>query len=607
MSKVTMLLCALFMCLGHRSGEAQNMGETATKPAVKPRYPFQPQDAANRDKYVEPVLPGADSAAVPWDKVENGLHSAFASSDVRFGRHEAPSLQKSGDSSNWQTKSWIGQKSSKQLLLWSKIKVGNISVVTGDLRSQNGFLLKGSIKTGLVRYVLSDATAGACDMEGKDLTPVLVGDMIEAGDGTELAARTVQPVWVTLDIPQTARPGLYSGRIQVFVNGASKPVAIHRIEVEVTKRKLPAASERSYHLDLWQHPFKVSDFYGVKPWSPEHFAKLRSSMQMLRDAGQKVITTSVLWDQFNGQSRGIENAFIQPIKKSDGTWSYDYSNFDKWVEFMLRLGIDKQINCYGPAPWVNQFFYYDEASKAEAVLKAEPGSEAYAAYWLPLLTDFRDHLKRKGWFSRTALAIDERPLPATEAAVKLIKQVDADFKIAYSGKFHASLEPDIYDYSLTLKTMPEETKAERKRLGKVTTFYTCCWEVSPNTFTLSAPADAAWLSWFSAANDFDGYLRWAYDAWDAHSLNDSRNTQVAAGDSYLVYPGGRSSVRFEKLIEGIQDYEKITILRSEYSRIADKQGAETLNSLLTGFRQFGNIPTTSGEAVRNARLRLDAL
>nr|MCU0386946.1 DUF4091 domain-containing protein [Flavihumibacter sp.] len=38
-----------------------------------------------------------------------------------------------------------------------------------------------------------------------------------------------------------------------------------------------------------------------------------------------------------------------------------------------------------------------------------------------------------------------------------------------------------------------------------------------------------------------------------------------AGDTYQVYPGPSSSIRFEKLVEGIQDFEKIRILREEWS------------------------------------------
>ena len=45
-------------------------------------------------------------------------------------------------------------------------------------------------------------------------------------------------------------------------------------------------------------------------------------------------------------------------------------------------------------------------------------------------------------------------------------------------------------------------------------------------------------------------------------MRDARHVAWPAGDTYLVYPGGESSVRFEKLREGIVDFEKIRLLRT---------------------------------------------
>ena len=47
-------------------------------------------------------------------------------------------------------------------------------------------------------------------------------------------------------------------------------------------------------------------------------------------------------------------------------------------------------------------------------------------------------------------------------------------------------------------------------------------------------------------------------------LHDSRFRTWAAGDCYIVYPDARSSIRFERLIEGIQNCEKVRILRRQH-------------------------------------------
>ena len=51
----------------------------------------------------------------------------------------------------------------------------------------------------------------------------------------------------------------------------------------------------------------------------------------------------------------------------------------------------------------------------------------------------------------------------------------------------------------------------------------------------------------------------------------------------MVYPGARSSIRFERLRDGIQDYEKINIVREKLSKAGNpesKQRLDKLNRLL---------------------------
>jgi hypothetical protein len=109
----------------------------------------------------------------------------------------------------------------------------------------------------------------------------------------------------------------------------------------------------------------------------------------------------------------------------------------------------------------------------------------------------------------------------------------------------------------------------RSTNGATTTYYVCCTPPKPNTFVLSPPAEARYLGWYTAAHGYDGFLRWAYDAWPADPVRDARHVLWPAGDTFLVYPGSQSSICFEKLREGIVDFEKIRLLRSWASSSTD--------------------------------------
>lgn len=84
------------------------------------------------------------------------------------------------------------------------------------------------------------------------------------------------------------------------------------------------------------------------------------------------------------------------MKKLDGTWAFDYTVFDKWVDFMMNdVGIDGLISCYTMVPWELSFDYYDQATNRVLFVKAKPGEQAYTDYWGTFLKDFARHLKEK--------------------------------------------------------------------------------------------------------------------------------------------------------------------------------------------------------------------
>ncbi|MCU0750996.1 MAG: hypothetical protein MUF13_15760, partial [Akkermansiaceae bacterium] len=67
----------------------------------------------------------------------------------------------------------------------------------------------------------------------------------------------------------------------------------------------------------------------VPEWSDEHLALLKPSMLRLADAGQKTITTTLIDEAWGGQTYDRFPGMIRWRKKADGTWSYDYTVFDR--------------------------------------------------------------------------------------------------------------------------------------------------------------------------------------------------------------------------------------------------------------------------------------
>ena len=171
-----------------------------------------------------------------------------------------------------------------------------------------------------------------------------------------------------------------------------------------------------------------------------------------------------------------------------------------------------------------------------------------------------------------------------------------------AGTYHKELLGDLNDYCITIaeKFTPEEIEARRKA-GKVTTYYTCCTEPRPNTFTFSEPAEAEWLAWHSAKENLDGYLRWALNSWVKNPLQDSRFTAWAAGDTYMIYPGARSSIRLERLTEGIQFFEKVRILKEEFEEKGNKGAIKNIDKTLKMFDESSMDKIAPTTAVNKAK------
>jgi hypothetical protein len=99
-------------------------------------------------------------------------------------------------------------------------------------------------------------------------------------------------------------------------------------------------------------------------------------------------------------------------------------------------------------------------------------------------------------------------------------------------------------------------------------------------FTFTAPADAEFIALEALAKDLDGYLRWAYNSWTVTPEKDSRFTAWPAGDTYVIYPFSISSIRWERLVQGIQQFEKYRILLAEAKEKGNTSRIKALEKLL---------------------------
>jgi hypothetical protein len=82
-------------------------------------------------------------------------------------------------------------------------------------------------------------------------------------------------------------------------------------------------------------------------------------------------------------------------------------------------------------------------------------------------------------------------------------------------------------------------------------------------------------------------------------LRDARYGSWAAGVCYLVYSGGNSCIRYEKLREGVVDYEKIRILRVLAAKSTDVTVKNKLATLDAHLQTFNAEKSVNDEQLTN--------
>lgn len=126
--------------------------------------------------------------------------------------------------------------------------------------------------------------------------------------------------------------------------------------------------------------------------------------------------------------------------------------------------------------------------------------------------------------------------------------------------------------------------------GKEIWFYTC---VGPrgnyaNRFIEQPLIQTRYLHWINYKYNVTGYLHWGLNYWIRNQLDAdvSRDGgKLPAGDNCIIYPGYRklyTSIRFETMREGIDDYQLLQMLEKKNPAKAK----ELVNTIIQNFNQY---------------------
>lgn len=535
-----------------------------------------------------------------WSSHNCSAQVIQGSFESKFKRYQKGDVFLGDPIQTWDVVGWKGERIHKQIILWSSTTVNDLTYDVSDLVNGDDKITSSAISLRFGKYVKGDAEARSCSEYETHSSGIEIADALSKTELKVINASDPLKVWVTIDIPINTETGNYSGSIKVSGQYTDLTFSIN---LEIVDYALPEVSDWNFHLDLWQFPMNILNHYNnsnpannIEAWSDAHFALFEPSYKVLADMGQKAITAYI-----KGGSLGAPSMISWTLKSDDITWEYDYTAFDKYVTTLMSWGINKQINCFSPVGWNEDVIpYFDETTESFKNLNAPIGSATFSSRWDHFLTAFKSHLDSKGWFDKTVLYLDEVSEEKLNSVSAVVHGNNANWKlgIAYARGLSVESKSKFYDLSGILEDASNEGIPE----DKISTFYTSCTQTIPNSYVTPAnsPAEMTWMGWHALSEKYDGYLRWAFDYWRSTDPFDMRDGGHTAGDFGLIYRNSNnapmsysSSIRLEMLRDGIQDFEKVKILKQRLEASNDPFDQQALGSLNQMIEKFGK---TSGEA-----------
>ena len=387
-------------------------------------------------------------------------------------------------------------------------------------------------------------------------------------ESVTLSPGKVQPVQVTVYAPAGTAPGSYEGALTITGDGIEPQTA--PLKVRVFGFDLPVRGTfRAMTLGGGPDPA----FYGVAGESPENDA--------LKE----------MWYEFLCRHRLPPGGYVlkawgwlkpgYPAKANpDGTW--DFSEAEKWGKFCF----DRGMNTFVAAGFV----------KLGAYGFPKEYSPAYRTEFKRFMTAYAEFLRARGWLKDAVVYnIDEAPNTMWEAckeSYRETKAVSPDlavFQCLNDPKGVKGLEGFFDVIDVNINQFHEGAAPAHLAKGGRTWWCICCWPSGhPNLFVEYPAMDGRIVGWLSWKIGVEGFEYWSVSSWNncMKSMGGKKFVDEVEcawtansfgkynGDGYLVYPGPNrtllSTIRFEALRDGFEDYEYLAILKK---RLEGKTGA----------------------------------
>jgi hypothetical protein len=471
-----------------------------------------------------------------------------------------------------------GETEAAQIVLrpragWSGPVCLEVSPLTGEGGNR---LPADAVRADFVGYVpLTKNSKATPPEEVARVVPADFPDPLLDDTEVELQPGANQPVLVRVAIPRDAMPGTYRGEV---IDRTRQGWGVVPLTVEVLPVTLPEVLP--LQVTNWFNPGAIARHHHAEEWSEEHWDLLRAYGTDMRAHGQTMFQT------------GLD--LVRVWQEADGSFTFDYSDFDRWVRLFLSLGFQRielmHVGGREHGQWEDKTFiaYPRPATDRAAGVGTEVPLETFLAH-------LERHLDERGWLDRAALHIADEPIPVNveswrelsrrvHAAASRLKRIDAIHVTELDGDLEVWV-PQLNYFADAYAALRAKQQA-----GVMELWYYTAWVPQgqfPNRLLDYPLLKTRLLPWVAARYGASGFLHWGLNHWDEEV--DPDKSYFSPGDDFIIYPGTdgpRSSLRWEAFRDGVEDHALLTLWQERDPEAA----AAALNEVVPSFTGYPRDP-----------------
>lgn len=239
-----------------------------------------------------------------------------------------------------------------------------------------------------------------------EAAPAEVPALDSKGKAGGADARAIVPVWMTVNIPKTAAPGKYSGKVAVEAGGKTFSVEVQLVASDWVLPDTKDYKVRNMGVIL---PDRVTEYYNVPAWSDKYNEHLGRVLELSPYIGSRQLVMNMV---VSYPAMSNKEAMVRFVKDADGKYTHDFTAFDKYLEladkrmgkpFPIRLNM-WAIKSEKDPSLRRTLQVVDKASgQASEVAPPDYDSPEFWPLWKPVLDQVKERLDKRQWFDVTAV------------------------------------------------------------------------------------------------------------------------------------------------------------------------------------------------------------